>query len=52
VRRVNELNETISLGTTRVLLITLENDLLKLTEGLKDLLKIGLGDAEVDVADV
>jgi hypothetical protein len=51
-RRSDLLNETVSLGAARVQLIALEDDLLKLTKGLEDLLEILLGDAEVDVADV
>lgn len=46
------LNETITLGATWVGLIALENDLLKLTERLEDLLEIRLRDTEVDVANV
>jgi hypothetical protein len=46
------LHETISLGTSRIGLIALKDDLLKLTVGLKDLLKIGLGDAKVNVTDI
>lgn len=51
--RVNNLlNETISLGSARIHLIALEDDLLKLTERLEDLLEILLGDTEVYVANV
>ena len=48
----NLLNETISLGSARIHLIALEDDLLKLTERLEDLLEILLGDTEVYVANV
>lgn len=46
------LDETISLGAARVQLIALEDDLLKLTKRLEDLLEIFFGDTEVDVADI
>jgi hypothetical protein len=48
----NSLNETISLGATRVHLIALEDDLFKLTKRLKNLLKILLSDTKVNIADV
>jgi hypothetical protein len=51
-RLIDSLYETVALGATRVGFITLEDDLLKLTIGLEDLLKIRLGNAEVDVADI
>ena len=51
--RVNNLlNETISLGSARIHLIALEDDLLKLTERLEDLLEILLSDTKMNVANV
>ena len=46
------LNETISLGAARVHLIALEDDLLKLTERLEDLLQILFSDTKMNVANV
>lgn len=52
MQRGDLLNESVALGTARISLIALENDLLKLAKRLKDLLEVGLRDAEVNVADV
>jgi hypothetical protein len=46
------LNETVALGSARVHLVALQDDLLKLTVRLEDLLKILLRDTEVNVSDI
>jgi hypothetical protein len=48
----NILDKPIALGTTRILLVTLKDDLFEFTIRLEDLLEIGLGDTKVDVANV
>lgn len=50
--RSNSLNETVAFGTTRDDLIALQDDGFKLAKWLEDLLKIGFGDAEVNVTNV
>ena len=48
----NSLNKSVALGSTRVHLVALEDDLLKLTIRLEDLLEVLLSHAEVNVADI
>lgn len=46
----NVLNKSVTSTATIVILLQLHK--LELTEGLEDVLKVGLGDAEVDVAHI